>query len=516
MIKTIFNAFGKKPYFLAVFSSLLTALPLIYPNLFFLSWFSMIPFLYALFKSDNRKKSFKITFCFASIFYLVSYSWFLYLHPLDWKGIDFIYSLLASILIWFAASMVHTVCLSFLGVIFTSLKAQGLFKIFVVAAIWIFIEAFYAVGTFAFPWVRLALTQYKILPSLQSTALFGSLFISFLIVIINGLFTMAIESKKSRRNTLILVGVSLYVINLCYGLIANNIKEKNTASYQTVKVAAIQGNLNPIEKWTEGSKDAFGICMSLSRKAAEDGAKIILWPETTLTSGIIEGGYIESTIQDFVDTHNVVLVIGTFIENDNGNHNSLVTFYKDYNGLNEAYHKRHRVPFGEYVPQNALFDWFFKAFSNLSMGQGIEKGQESIVYETPFGKITSLICFDSVFPTFSAEAINKGAELLLISTNDAYYRDSTNPYQHKAHAILRAMENNRYVLRSANTGISAIIDNNGNVLNQLEYNIEGYITADIKLINEKTLYTKTGDLILYFALGVIIASVLYSIKKSKK
>ena len=122
-------------------------------------------------------------------------------------------------------------------------------------------------------------------------------------------------------------------------------------------------------------------------------------------------------------------------------------------------------------------------------------GEDSAVFETELGTFGGLICFDSIYETLALDSTRDGAELILLSTNDSWYKDSAAVYQHNGHAVLRAIENGRCVVRAANTGISSILSERGEVLGSLPPLTDGYVTGQVTLSSHTTLYTVTGNLI---------------------
>ena len=126
-------------------------------------------------------------------------------------------------------------------------------------------------------------------------------------------------------------------------------------------------------------------------------------------------------------------------------------------------------------------------------------------------KYGGLVCFDSIFPELARKSVKEGADILIIVTNDSWYRDSPGIYQHNAQAVLRAVENNRYVIRSANTGVSSFISNTGKILQQSNVLQREVLTENIEIVKNKTVYTIFGDIILYLSWIYIAFCVILQI-----
>ncbi len=131
--------------------------------------------------------------------------------------------------------------------------------------------------------------------------------------------------------------------------------------------------------------------------------------------------------------------------------------------------------------------------SNFTHAIGeLTPGSEYYLHEFNGIKFGTPICFEIIFPELVRNFVNKGAEFLVTVTNDGWYGKSSAPYQHFSMAVLRAVENRRYLLRSATTGISGIIDPYGRILAQSELDTEIYLSSDIYPIQDLTFYTKYG------------------------
>ena len=190
---------------------------------------------------------------------------------------------------------------------------------------------------------------------------------------------------------------------------------------------------------------------------------------------------------------------------DGKTYNTLSLVNRDGTLHGNVYHKRHLVPFGEYVPMKPVIDTLLPFMSELVLMNEFTPGTDSKVFDTEHGKLGALICFDSIYEELARDATKDGAEILIISTNDSWFDDSIALYQHNAQAVLRAMENGRYVLRCANTGISSVITDKGDVIASLAPNVEGVITEEVPLYGYETLYTRIGNLFVYLNIAALLA-----------
>jgi len=132
-------------------------------------------------------------------------------------------------------------------------------------------------------------------------------------------------------------------------------------------------------------------------------------------------------------------------------------------------------------------------------------GDGHIPIKTDIGNIGILICYEGVFPYITNETVRQGAQVLINLTNDAWYDRTSAPYQHFAFYIFRAIETDRYLIRAANTGISAIIDPKGHVKARTPIFTEEILKGAFAMRDTKTFYVRYGD---YFVLLALVALVI--------
>ena len=124
-----------------------------------------------------------------------------------------------------------------------------------------------------------------------------------------------------------------------------------------------------------------------------------------------------------------------------------------------------------------------------------------------------MVCFESTFPQLNREFVKRGAEVLVYVINDGWYETNPEPKQHAKQAIFRAIEFRKPVIRCANTGISQIINNRGNIESQIELNKAGVINASVIPSNHMTFYAKYGDVFAIFNLLILLTLLIFTIRK---
>lgn len=516
---------GYRFLFLAV-SGFLSGLTTCYTQLGILQWISVVPgVLVALSLADDEKNRLRSAYSYGLFFYttyfVAVWHWFAVMYPLEFAGLDEITSIAVIAIAIIGLPLLQASTFAFVFVLFVKIRRGRVvsrFPIFapvVFALLWAIFEWTQTLFWFGVPWGRLPLGQTGVLFTLQTASLFGSYFVTFLIVLVNALLAYALYRADLRRICAVSCA-AIFAANAAAGVMLMSLRP---AERETVKVAALQGNLPSTEKLGVDTKDTYG---GLTKKAAEAGAKIVIWPETTVRTPIISDVYARKWMSDLAEDNEIILIIGTFSNKGVKYYNSAVTFMPDGTISDDIYSKRYLVPFGEYVPMRDLFTIFLPSLLEINMlSYDLAAGEDAGILHTEYGNIGSLICFDSIYEQASLDSVREGAELLFIETNDSWFGDSAALRVHEYHAQLRAIEVGRYIACSANTGVSVIVSPKGELINELDPMKAGYVIEDVGFIEENTLYTYIGNLFVWLAIaavvGVIVADVIVrTIDKSKR
>ena len=494
--------------------AVLTGLTLVFPVIGFLEWVTMIPLILAIYRlcSDRNfglGRAYLFGFLTIMAYYLVLYHWAIRLYPLDFAGLDNLASAVVVVFAWVGLSLLQAVPGGLYFLAFRWMHKIGLFdrfpflRPFVFAGLWVVFEWTSTLTFAGVPWGRLALGQIKYLPMLQSASLFGSYFVSFLILLVNGLLAYAIFCR-AKWVLSVSLAAALLVSNLSYGLIARAVREEPR---ETVTVAVIQGNVSSHEKWSGKSLlKILNIYEDLTKQAAAEGAELVLWPETVLPYSLNYRGDLQDYLSDLARECNVTIAVGAFFETEGEEeYNALYLVDADGTIREDFYSKRHLVPFGEYVPAKELVETIVPPLAEVSELRGaLVPGEDTAIFDTEHGKLGSLICFDSIYETLMLESVRDGAEIFLVSSNDSWFYDSAAVYQHEAQSQLRAIESGRYFVRSANTGISTVIAPDGSLLGWIDPLEEGYALAEVAPLDVKTPYSIIGNLFIYIWITLLI------------
>jgi apolipoprotein N-acyltransferase len=438
---------------------------------------------------------------------------------------------------------------------------------------WIGLEYWHSTGDLSFPWLCLYNTQTYNTAYIQFIEFTGSFGLSLAILAINILLYVALRYnvvvgkaasevtsqigiKKLARLKLISIALGLVILPYIYGAIKLN--ESPAQTKRALNITIVQPNINPWDKWSTGTNAVTDSMFRSTRTAlASTSVKpdLVLWPETAITFPITLPWQTNQLrkVYGFISSVNSPILTGIPdreeyirgrdpIPDDAKKTHDPNFFYRDWNAsmlfftdlsgrpAYQRYHKHMLVPFGEHVPfvdkMPFLEKWFQwgVGLSSWNEGEGYD------VFRLPLArtgltspdtaKLCSMICYESVYPAFVRKFVANGAELIAIITNDGWYGKSSGPYQHNRFAVLRAVENRRYIVRSANTGISSVLDDKGRMLEERPLFESASITKTIPLLDEETLYTKLGDFIAipceWGLFGMIIFLIIIRLTKRNK
>ena len=508
MLKTILQ----KPLLLTLAGSVITALILVFPVLGILQWISMIPIFwgaYLLLEKPilKRGRAYLYGFLTVYVYYFVLYHWFVSLYPLDFVGLEKGAAAFVVAIAWLGLPLLQAIPGGLIFVFYRLIRKTGIFdrapilRPFAFSALWVIFEWSSTLHWSGVPWGRLALGQIKMLPMLQSASLFGSYFVSFLILAVNGLLAYAIVFSEKRRFCAFMAA-GILAGNLGYSVMMRFLPAQERAE-DFVCAAVLQPNIGSQEKWSNAEGLTMERCEEFTRKAAEEGAELVVMPETVLPVELTNDDYASGFFSYLAREYDVYLIVGAFYTDANDEeYNALYLYSPDGEMSETVYGKRHLVPFGEYVPMRDFVALVFPPLADISMlSSDLTPGEDSALFETELGSIGSLICFDSIYEQLTLDSVRDGAEIMVISSNDSWFFDSAAVYQHQAQAQLRAIESGRYVLRSANTGISTIIAPNGEILSWIDPLTEGYAVCQVRMLSRNTPYTVVGNLFVFLSIA---------------
>ncbi|NKW92038.1 apolipoprotein N-acyltransferase, partial [Rhodobacteraceae bacterium R_SAG9] len=270
-------------------------------------------------------------------------------------------------------------------------------------------------------------------------------------------------------------------------------------------VRLIQPNAPQHQKWDPQYAGLFFERLVQFTRAGDDRPDLIVWPETAVPVWLHNAANTLNIISGAAG--DVPVVLGINRAEGLRIFNAAVLMDED-GRVTQIYDKHHLVPFGEYIPLGDLLSKVGIQGLASRNGDGFSPGAGADVLDLgALGKALVLICYEAVFPQ-DVRAAPERPSFILHLTNDAWFGNFSGPYQHLDQARMRAIESGLPVLRSANTGVSAVIDARGRVLDALALNTEGYLDAALPEARAKTFYAKTGDLPLTIVVVLLLLTAL--------
>ncbi len=359
-----------------------------------------------------------------------------------------------------------------------------------VPALWAVVEWWRQLGSLGLGWGDLAYTQHLALPILQVTKLTGIWGLAFLIVLVNLALAERLKAPKVRSRFPIAVGVLMSAV-LAYGFAT--IQTEHLAPNFTA--AALQGNINQnVNQDAAYNARVVQTFNAQSRDAAAQGAKLVVWPETAYPGSVqnYDAGRAQVVAQ-LQQSRQTALIGGVEYDwTQRKNANSLLAL-SPAGVVTGSYQKRQLVPFGEFVPGRSWMP-FLESLHVTTFDMKAGASVQPLLDGGPgIGKIGATICFESSYPRFLREQVRRGAGLLIISTDDTWFGRTAAARQHSAIAAVRAAETDRYLVRSAATGVSQVISPTGQVLAEAGLFKPAVVAAPVQSRSTVTPYVRWGD-----------------------
>jgi apolipoprotein N-acyltransferase len=278
--------------------------------------------------------------------------------------------------------------------------------------------------------------------------------------------------------------------------------ENKTATAQDgILVSIIQPSSDPFLKYEDNYSYKIESNLDALINKTSKESQLIVIPEAELPY-VLNSKRFKSFIENTQKSNKIIMGAWNYDENKLYN----VIYSSKYT---ETYKKKHLVPFGEYIPfferLRGIIKFFDLPMSNVSKGSNNQKNL-NILNNV---KVSTPICFDIAFSN-TIRKMNKSSLLMINISNDTWFGNSIGPYQHLNLARIRSIENNRWTIRSTNDGISAIISNNGTIVNYLEKGVSDILEDRVSLISNRSFYNKIGYLFIY--LFIIMTSLILTIK----
>ena len=380
-----------------------------------------------------------------------------------------------------------------------------------------------------FPWALLGYSQYQWLSIIQIADITGVYGVSFLIVLVNTVLALLVQTFMSwlrqhpsgRVSAVILplvITITLVTLTLFYGHLRQEALH-DTPDQREIRLGLIQANIDQGQKWNPAFRqETMDRYHHLTTQAIENHGSgtvdLIVWPEAATPFVFALEDTLRDRITSLVHTQQTALLFGGVAVKDITEASAQLLnrayLLSPQGTILNHYDKTHLVPFGEYVPR------FVPFMTKFTQGIGdYVPGDEYTIMSGPHGRFGVAICFEVIYPDLVRQFVKQGAEYMVTITNDAWYDRSSAPYQHFSMVVFRAIENRVSFARAANTGISGFIDADGSVKHTTKLFEQAAMVGTVTLGHDQTVYTIYGDVFAYTCAGVTLAFVLVGLGRRK-
>ena len=520
----------KKYILLSITSGLLLGFSWPTNGITFFIFFSFVPLLFI--EKLTRKESIIKIYLYSSISFLI------------WNLISTYWLAYSTLFGMTFAVLLNTFIKAF---IFTSYsfvcrKVNNKLSIIYFISSWIVFEKFHLNWDFSWPWLNLGnVFSEKIywIQWYEFTGVFGG---SFWVLITNYLVLVTVlDYIKTKNINKYLVSYSVLFISLPI-TISLLLYDKNFETSNKIDFSILQPNIDPYnEKYGRSNLNIlYELEDWINTKIGSN--KLILAPETYFSEspGFLldkfnKSSFIDS-LKNILNRNNNKILSGIqfyklYYDKNKRTESSNVlrdniwidvfnsSFFISKNQDTQIYHKSKLVAGVENMPYKKFLEPILGNVL-LDMGGSVltrgTQNKRSVFKIDNEKKIAPIICYESVYGEYVTQYVRNGANILAIITNDGWWSESQGYKQHLSYARIRAIETRRNIVRSANTGSSAIINFNGELIEKLDYNVKGIINAKVATINKLTFYVKYGDYIFRISLFFFIIILLFSLGKKKK
>jgi apolipoprotein N-acyltransferase len=406
------------------------------------------------------------------------------------------------------------------------LRTRGLANPFLTAAVWVVADS--VVARFPFgglSWGELGYAFHNVTSARAVASAGGVTFVTFLAVALNALIADLLprshlpRQRATRRRTLHRSHVRAYagLLLIVVVVAAARVTRPTPHVVKTLHIATVQGN-NLNRDLTTAEEDARYMPNShfdLARQI-RDPVDLIVFPESSMDADPRTDPYIHSQLAGFARQHHAWVLANATVDADPEGKRALnlnVLFAPD-GTVAGTYAKRHLVPFGEYVPFRHQLEGWVSGISQVP--RDFARGDRPGLFDLDGTRVATVICFESAFGYQVRPLVHDGAEVIVVTTNNRSYRRSANSAQHLAIGQMRAAETGRPVIQAAISGISAVIDANGNVHDRTHLFDRTIVETTVEATTGQTLYVRWGEWAALLSLVCVVGAVGFALFRRRR
>lgn len=490
-------------------------------DLHLLAWVALVPVLTGI-GSGSRLRAFWLLFATCYVFDFAHASWML--------GIEGI-----TVLNMAVPVLLHAGYFGGFGLVARALqRRQPRWAPLSFPAAWVVFEYMrFHLGFLSFPWGVLAYSQYAVLPVAGLAAYTGVHGVSFLIVAVNAALAAGIDASRrspgfARRlpaGIPLALGASVLAAGAFAALAAALPSGSGSDAPRMLRVALVQsdarspGDARSLGVAGSAARDApFERLAALTRQVAASRPALIAWPESSLRGGLPYDRALERDLGSLARAAGSYLLVGSSGRDKRSSGrqrtrsaNSAFLFAPDGQPAGR-YDKMLLLPFNEYLPLRGRLRWPSWIVGDVT---DAVPGAERTIFRAGSARFGVLICWENLFPEAFRRSAARGVDFMVSMTNEAFITSPAAHYQMLAMNVFRAIENRVAIVRTATTGVSAVVDPSGRITARLrdadgsDVNAVGVLTAEVLLSAERSFYTRHGDwFVAACAVGLAAAGAL--------
>ena len=481
-----------------------------------LCWFALTPLIAALWFCAHNVRSpglrhAQLGYLNGVTFFLGTFHWLTTVHWIGWIALSLYLGLYLAFWGWFIGSVIRE--RQFLS------SGQNLLIAIGGASAWVLQEWVRGWLFTGFGWNGLGVSLHKNLIYIQIAEITGVSGLTFLIVLCNLIAVITVkrfisEFGRVRFRPHYDFSVTMILLAVTFGFgFRSLVKQVPTTP---LSVAAIQANIPQNQKFDAAfEQKIFERYTAITNTALKLQPQLLLWPEAATPRGMFADETNYKFVMGLAERGDYNFLLGSLDFDDAGDYN-IAALLTERGKTIQVYRKNHLVPFGEFIPFRKSFPLFAWIAGDL-VPADFKPGTSRIPLQlsTPDLKIAPLICFEDTLSYLSRAFVLNGAQLLVNVTNDGWFLESAGAEQHLANAVFRAVETRRPLLRSANTGVTCFIDQQGRITHQLRGSdgspfLEGFLYGQVAVPTEQalTFYVRHGHHLPLLAGAIVVLMIL--------
>jgi apolipoprotein N-acyltransferase len=395
------------------------------------------------------------------------------------------------------------------GALTATFARRGFRSPWVVAAVWVVVEGLRARFPFGgLPWGEVGTALHDLPPARALASVGGVPLVSFLVVATNALLldvVVGLRARARRAVTFAAIGLGAIVA----GTLVAEVTRFDPQPVRTVRFALLQGNDQNRELTATEIASDYLTRRHLDLAARLDGDyDLIVFPESALERDPEQDPQLRLRLVAVARAHDAVVLVNARYQLRNGELANANLAYSPNGRLQGVYAKQHLVPFGEYVPFRDQLSFIGEL---RQVPYDFEAGDHRVLFRIGTTRVGTVICFESAFGPLVRDYVRDGANLIVVSTNNRSYRRSGLAAQHLALSQMRAAETARPVLHASISGITGVVDADGDVHDTSELFVNRITRGEVEVTTGETLYVRVGDWVLVVTSAALVLLAAWSV-----